>query len=155
MNNLLMIEWDEGVKPQQFPRLEEAFAAALQAGGADKHYVLNLLFTNEEEIQRLNRDFRSKDAVTDVLSFPAFRDAAKAHRDHVTGRYELGDVAICVQRAAQQAEEYGQSLQREICFLLIHGTLHCLGYDHETGEEDEKEMRQLQREALARITGLE
>ena len=90
---------------------------------------------DEEEIQRLNREFRMKDAVTDVLTFPSWEgEPIKCPSDGF-----LGDIAICYPRAEEQAEEYGHSLERELSFLTIHGILHILGYDH-IELEDEKIM---------------
>ncbi len=85
-----------------------------------------------ELLQRLNRDFRGIDEVTDVLSFPVDVGALVAAPAELA-RY-LGDVSICVERAQEQAEMYGHSLRREFCYLAVHGTLHLLGYDHETAE---------------------
>lgn len=93
-------------------------------------------FTSDREMRRLNRDFRDKDRPTDVLSFPG----EDGH---------LGDVAISVPVARRQAEAAGHSAERELRVLMLHGVLHCLGYDHETdrGEMDRLESR-LRREWL-------
>lgn len=119
---------------------------AMQGDGVDG--TLNILFTDEEEILRLNREYRAQDCVTDVLSFPAndlvrpireYENAPVLETDPDTGETILGDIAVCVQRAEEQAGEYGHSLLRELCFLTVHGTLHLMGYDHGS-EEDEKRM---------------
>lgn len=108
-------------------------------GQNDKQgFEISLSFVDEAEIQSLNNNFRQKDKVTDVLSFP---DESPAEL--------LGDLVICVQRAQEQADELGHSLKREIAFLFVHGLLHLLGYDHETSLEDEKEMFALQDKVLA------
>lgn len=91
----------------------------------------NLIFTTEEEIQRLNKEFRNIDRVTDVISFANCDDP---NNDMLN---ELGDVFICVKRAYQQALEYGHSNTREIAFLAVHGYLHLCGFDHQTKEEEE------------------
>ncbi len=123
-----------------------AAGSAMQEDGVDG--TLNILFTGEEEILRLNREYRSQDCVTDVLSFPAndlvrpireYETAPDLERDEKTRETVLGDIAVCVQRAEEQAGEYGHSLLRELCFLAVHGTLHLMGYDHGS-EEDEKTM---------------
>ena len=90
-------------------------------------------FTSDREMRRLNRDFRGKDAATDVLSFPG---ATSPEGNH------LGDVVIAVPTARRQAAGAGHSLQRELQTLLLHGVLHCLGYDHET---DDGTMERLER----------
>lgn len=100
-------------------------------------FQLTILYTGNEEIQRLNREFRGIDRVTDVLSFPDLPEEEEVPY--------IGDIAICVPRAVEQAADIGQSAQREMAFLALHGALHLLGYDHET-EEEEKEMLRLQRQ---------
>lgn len=103
----------------------------------------NIIFVSNDEIQQINRDYRGLDKVTDVISF--------ALMDNDLSNYnaedELGDVFICVDRAKEQAVEYGHSLEREIGFLAVHGYLHLCGYDH-MSEEDEKIMFAKQDEIL-------
>jgi len=113
---------------------------------------VSLVLVDEIEIQRLNCEFRGIDAVTDVLSFPANtleKPMTREQADAFGEEFVLGDIAICVPRAAQQAEEYGNTLIEELKFLCVHGTLHLLGYDHILSE-DETEMRRRQREILRR-----
>jgi probable rRNA maturation factor len=100
-----------------------------------------LSFCTESEIKDLNRNFRNKDSVTDVLSFN-FQDLQN------TGELQpLGDVIICTARAQEQAWELGYTLRRELIFLFAHGVLHLLGYDHET-EEDAEKMFDLQKQVI-------
>ena len=121
-----------------------AVSAALENGGAGGDVCV--LITDAEEIQSLNRNYRKIDRVTDVLTFPAWEgEAILCPKDEY-----LGDIAICYERAEEQAEEYGHSLERELAFLAVHGALHLLGYDHMT-PEDEKRMLGKQEEIL---TGL-
>ena len=97
-----------------------------------------VLITDAEEIQRLNAAYRNVDRVTDVLTFPAWEgDAILSPPDGY-----LGDVAICYERAEEQAGEYGHSLERELAFLSVHGALHLLGYDHMDEGPMKKQMRQ-------------
>lgn len=104
---------------------------------------VTVLLTNDEEIRSMNSHFRNIDRVTDVLTFPAWEgDALLTPPDGY-----LGDIAICIPRAIEQAEQYGHSLDREIAFLAVHGCLHLLGYDH-INSEDEKTMRSKQTEIL-------
>lgn len=101
---------------------------------------LCIVLGSEAEIQQLNNQWRSIDRATDVLSFAA---------DEGENLYSplkstpLGDIFISLARAQAQAEEYGHSLERELAFLTVHGTLHLLGYDH-MNPDDEGEMRQAQ-----------
>ncbi|MGL4589120.1 MAG: rRNA maturation RNase YbeY [Mycoplasmatales bacterium] len=99
---------------------------------------LSLVFVSEEEIQKMNLEFRGIDRPTDVLSF------VEDEEDY------LGDLIICYPIAKKQAVEYGHSLEREIIFLITHGYLHLQGYDHET-EVEEKEMFKRQEQILEKI----
>ncbi len=119
----LDIAW-QGITPDRRMRktaLKAARAAVKcegQAGG------VSLLFTDDEAIRGLNSRYRGVDKATDVLSFPSGEPGF------------LGDIAISVPRAQEQAEHYGHSIEREIAFLVVHAMLHLFGYDHEdkTGE---------------------
>lgn len=104
-----------------------------------------------EEIKRLNLETRGIDKVTDVLSFPSldgirYKNVEKKDFpldvDGSGKRVFLGSIIICVERAKEQALEYGHSLERELCYLCAHGFLHLFGYDHIV-ESDDKEMRSL------------
>jgi probable rRNA maturation factor len=102
-----------------------------------KHYRLKkpelvLAFVDNKAIQKLNLDFRKKDAPTDVLSFP-YRENGP------DGKYYLGDIIISVPKAFDQARELGHGLDRELEYLTIHGFLHLLGYAHSQGHEEEEE----------------
>lgn len=101
----------------------------------------NVIFVDENEIKRINNEFRHIDKVTDVISFALIDDNEIVQTD------ELGDVFICVEKALSQAEEYGHSARREFAFLAVHGYLHLCGYDHQTKEE-EKVMFDLQDKIL-------
>lgn len=95
---------------------------------------IGISIVDDAVIQRINAEFRSKDYATDVLSFPSYDGSSY----DVTDAY-LGDIAISIERAAAQANEYGHSLKRELAFLAVHGMLHLLGYDHEGRDEQSKE----------------
>ncbi len=104
---------------------------------------LSVTFTDNEGIWELNKEYRNVDRPTDVLSFPMY---AFTENDVPPegATVLLGDMVLSVERAMEQAEEYGHSLRREVAFLTVHSMLHLLGYDHETSEEDEREMFALQ-----------
>ncbi|MFC3418078.1 rRNA maturation RNase YbeY [Salinicoccus hispanicus] len=106
---------------------------------------VSISFVDQEEIQSINRDYRNKDAVTDVISF-AMEDE-EDNLIHEEALRTLGDIIICTDRASEQAKDYGHSYKRELMFLSLHGFLHLLGYDHMEAEE-EKEMNGLQDEIL-------
>jgi probable rRNA maturation factor len=105
--------------------------------------VFNVVLVDEEKIREINRIYRKKDSVTDVISF-AFEESDKINIDDI--RF-LGEIYICVKRAEEQAKEYGHSFKREICYLTVHGLLHLLGYDH-IKEEDKVVMRQMEERIL-------
>lgn len=105
--------------------------------------IFSIIFVDKEEIQRINKEYRNIDRITDVISF-AYNDD---ETDTAYAGDEIGDIFICLDRAAEQAVEYEHSLEREVGFLAVHGYLHLKGYDHMTKEE-EKVMFTLQEEIL-------
>ena len=108
-------------------------------------YQVSVEGVGAARMRTLNRKFRSKDAPTDVLSFPA---PAVFRKQGV-----LGDLVICVPVARSQAKAQGHSLAAEIDVLLVHGLLHLLGYDHEMSADEEKRMKLAERRCLAKIGG--
>ncbi|MBE6554647.1 MAG: rRNA maturation RNase YbeY [Ruminococcaceae bacterium] len=117
--------------------IRRAVLATLAAEGVTGHSEVSVTFTDNEGIRALNRRFREVDAPTDVLSFPLFEDGfAGADFGHM-----LGDIVLSLEKCRAQAEEFGHSFMRECAFLTVHSTLHLLGYDHETSEEDDADMR--------------
>ena len=94
--------------------------------------VFNIIIVDKDTIQKLNREYRNKDSVTDVISFALEDDNTFIKTDLRV----LGDIYICLDRAKEQASEYGHSLLRELSFLSVHGLLHLLGYDHQTREDE-------------------
>ena len=110
-----------------------------------------MTFTDNEGIRELNNRFRGIDRPTDVLSFPLLDFEGSEEPPTDERETQLGDIVLSLERAAEQAEEYGHSYEREIAFLCVHSMLHLLGYDHETGEEDELDMRRRQTEIMDRL----
>jgi len=121
-------------------------AATLE--GIDPGSELSVSFITNAEIQEINRNYRGKDTATDVISF-AMEELGEGEMDiKIEGAPRLlGDILISVERAKEQASDYGHSEERELGFLAIHGFLHLLGYDH-LEEEEEKEMTKKQEEIL-------
>ena len=111
---------------------------------------VSVSFVSNAEIRNLNRIYRKKDSVTDVLSFPLGVDG-KYDISKETGCALLGDVVISLETAMRQADLYGHSLEREIGFLTVHSMLHLLGYDHVNGGLEKTIMREKEEEALARL----
>ena len=102
---------------------------------------ISVTFVDNDQIRELNKQYRDKDAVTDVLSFPMGEDG-NYDVNLSTGAKILGDVVICVPRAMEQAERFGHSLEREMGYLTAHSMLHLLGYDHEKGGLEKVRMRE-------------
>lgn len=125
---------------------------------ANVDLAVEFIFVDEEEIRRLNRETRNIDKVTDVLSYPtldhikgqALRGEDYPFEMDEEGRLLIGSIAVCNQRAKEQAKEYGHSYERELHYLLVHGIMHCLGYDHMTDEE-RAEMRQQEERILHKM----
>ena len=110
------------------------------------NYVTDVTIVDNDEIHRINRDYRSIDRPTDVISF-AFLDDKNELIPDDGSPISLGAIIISFEKAEEQAKEYGHSLEREMSFLFVHGMLHLLGYDHMT-KEDEETMFRLQDEIL-------
>ena len=133
--------------PDAFLSVKRAAATALQAQSVETDCEISVLLTDNDGIWKLNRDFRGVDAPTDVLSFPAFDLIAGEFEtpenavDPETGRLCLGDMALSIERCAEQAAEYGHSFEREIMYLTAHSVLHLLGYDHMDEAKEKREMR--------------
>lgn len=131
----------KGVEESLLGALESAVLQTLEHENAEGG--VNVMLTGDEEVRALNRAFRGIDTTTDVLSFAANEG------EELLGEPAgfLGDIAISLPRAQSQAEAYGHSLKRELCFLAVHGTLHLMGYDH-ANEAEESEMFALQEKIL-------
>lgn len=107
---------------------------------------VSVVLTDNKHIHEINKTYRNIDRETDVISF-AFMDNDENIKSDIT---DLGEIYISLEKAHSQAEDYNHSFEREICFLLVHGLLHLLGYDH-MNEKDEKEMFGLQDEILSSL----
>ena len=130
--------------------IKKAVKGALKHEGVEYDTEVSVTFTDNEGIRELNLAHREKDSATDVLSFPmySFNDGDVPFEDEIA---ELGDIVLSLERADEQAKEFGHSFKRECAFLTVHSMLHLLGYDHETGEEDEREMFAIQNEIMSEI----
>jgi probable rRNA maturation factor len=143
--------------------LEQVVTQVLADEGQTGTWEIGIRITNDQELHELNRQYRGVDRPTDVLSFGEYEDDDD---DFIVpdGVYDddefddpeadeaayLGDLAISYERVLAQAQEYAHSSRRELCYLVAHGTLHLLGYDHETDEERE-DMRQREEKALSTL----
>ena len=126
--------------------LRRAIEATLAYEQYQNDVEVSVTLTDDAGIHQLNARFRDVDAPTDVLSFPLFDygdDCEEPPIDEMQNM--LGDIVLNLERARAQAQEFGHSFEREAAFLTVHSMLHLLGYDHETGEQDEQDMRARQR----------
>ena len=128
--------------------IQQAVEATLAYEAFPQDAEVEVLFASLEEIHAINLEQRGIDRPTDVLSFPMEEEPFTAEPDPTTGAVFLGSMVLCLDKAMAQAEEYGHSPEREIAFLTVHSILHLLGYDHEPGEEEEREMFRRQEEVL-------
>lgn len=124
--------------------------AVLSFEGFTQDAEVSVSFVSNNEIKNLNKAFRNKDSVTDVLSFP-LGENGKFDINKETGCAQLGDVVISLETAMRQAEIYGHSLEREIGFLTVHSMLHLLGYDHEVSPLEERIMREKEEQVLSQL----
>ena len=106
----------------------------------------------DEQIRQINREKRKIDLVTDVLSFPLGENGVYDQNPE-TGAYQLGDIVLSFERAQEQAEQFGHSLQREVGYLTVHSMLHLLGYDHVQGGLEATQMREKE-ETVMNMIGL-
>ncbi len=137
---------------------EQVAKEVLDQEGCPYEVEVSLTLVDPDVIKDTNREFREIDRVTDVLSFPMIEyttpgDFSNVEEDFSdcfnpeSGELMLGDIMICLDRAREQAEEYGHSVKREFAFLIAHSMLHLLGFDH-MEEEEARVMEAKQREAL-------
>ena len=132
--------------------IEQVVGVSLINENIQAQVELSIVFMNNKKIKELNQQYREKNKATDVLSFPMYdAESLKAVLGQVLENiYEnilLGDIVISLEKAEEQAKEYGHSFEREIGYLVAHGVFHLLGYDHET-EIEKSEMRKKEEDTL-------
>jgi probable rRNA maturation factor len=111
---------------------------------------ISVVFVDNSQIQSLNKQYRNKDMATDVLSFPMGENGVY-DTNHSTGAKILGDIVISMEKAVEQAERYGHSLEREVGYLTAHSMLHLLGYDHEKGGIQKVRMREKEEQVMTEL----
>lgn len=132
------------------PALQALVRSLVSAELGPGRYVLGLHLVDDDTIQELNRSHRELDAPTDVLSFPLHDPNGMRFVVAPDQPVLLGDVVISYPRTREQAREYGHSPERELAYLVAHGLLHILGFDHEE-ELDRRRMREREEDALGRL----
>ena len=158
MEHQIIFDAEVDVLPELEGRVRTVISAALAAEGMELPCEVNVLFTDDEGIHQINLDMRGVDRPTDVLSFPMFdlvpgELPGEEDADPATGLIPLGDMCISLERTQAQAEEFGHSPEREICYLTVHSVLHLLGYDHLDEGPMKAQMRQRE-EAILESLGI-
>jgi len=151
------------VVPEIERLIENCVLETLKMEGVDVPVEVSILLVDDEQIHQLNSRYRGVDAPTDVLSFPMleFEDDGQGNGDlhavldaavHDGQAVVLGDIVLSLEKAQQQAREYGHSFFREVGYLVVHGMLHLLGYDHE--QEDQRLRMRRKEEEVMEMMGL-
>ncbi len=146
-NDLIFEDYEKTIK--------EIVDLSIKTENFMENVEISVTMVDNKEIHRINKEFRNIDAPTDVLSFPLLEfengvlieQTAKENINIDTNEIVMGDIIISIERAKEQAEEYGHSLKREIAFLTAHSMYHLMGYDHMV-EEEEKIMNAKQEVVL-------
>lgn len=130
--------------------VRKAILSTLEYEGIENDCEVSVTFTDNAGIWELNRSYRNVDRPTDVLSFPQI-DYENGEEIGDEEPAMLGDIVLSLERAREQAAEFGHSFERECAFLCAHSTLHLLGYDHELSDEDDADMRRRQHDIMDRM----
>ena len=158
MHVIFSDEYDK-LTPEMWSLMERAADIALRTEFSELENTelenepeLGVTVVDDSEILELNREYREKDSVTDVLSFPQFDGHDDLLEDLLDDEAEtlIGDVVICYEQAERQAKEYGTGLTREMLYLFVHSVMHLFGYDH-MDEEEKAVMRTREEEVLSAI----
>ena len=141
--------------------IRKCICAVMEAEGVNVPCEINVLITNDNGIQQINNATRQIDRPTDVLSFPMFEmtpgklpENWEQYTDPDSGLCPLGDMALSLERAISQANEFGHTVRREVGYLTIHSMLHLLGYDHMDEGVMKAQMRTREEEIAAGIAGM-
>lgn len=136
--------------PNEEKLIKEVVSRVLEEEKVLPEVDVYITLTNNEEIHKINKEYRDVDRPTDVLSFPMYeRDEIAGLKNDTDDEIEkiLGDIIVSIEKVREQAEEYGHSFERELAYLVTHGMLHLLGYDHMI-EEEKAVMRKREEEIL-------
>lgn len=157
MEHRIIVETEVEAAPELTGQVTRVIEAALKAEQVKVPCEISVLFTDNDGIQAINREMREIDRPTDVLSFPMFElepgvpPEDEDYLDPETGMCPLGDMCISLERAEEQAKEYGHSLERELCYLAVHSVLHLLGYDHLDEGPMKRQMRAREEAVLGEL----
>jgi probable rRNA maturation factor len=148
--DILMMDQQDQIEVSDvlLKKVREVIEATLEYEGIDALCEVSLVFVDNAQIHEMNRDYRGKDQPTDVLSFPQYEKISQL--EIYPDELALGDIVISLERASEQAREYGHSIEREICYLTAHSMFHLFGYDHDT-DENTKIMRSHEEAVLGKL----
>ncbi|MDM5330973.1 rRNA maturation RNase YbeY [Neobacillus sp. CF12] len=134
-----LVDETNQLSDEQMVEIEKLLNFAAKKESVEENSEVSVTFVSNERIHEINREYRDKDAPTDVISF-AMEEIGEGEIELIGVELPrvLGDIIISIPRAEEQAKEYGHSFIRELGFLSVHGFLHLLGYDHMEKEEEEK-----------------
>lgn len=158
MNHQILFESDVTIPDTLEPHITAVIAATLTAQGLNLPCEVSVLITDDDTIHQINLQQREIDRPTDVLSFPMFELTpgelpSEEDADPGSGLIPLGDMVISLERATEQANDFGHSLERELSYLTVHSMLHLLGYDH-MDEGAEKVQMRAREEAVLEALGI-
>lgn len=145
-NNQIKIKITEGMERIIENSIKKVL---LELDIAEDNVEVSIVLTDNESIRDLNNEYRGIDSPTDVLSFPLL-DGSLEELDQSDFISPLGDIVISMEKVISQAQDYGHSPERELGFLIVHGMLHLLGYDH-IEPEDERTMRDMEEKILEKL----
>ncbi|WP_045517710.1 rRNA maturation RNase YbeY [Neobacillus niacini] len=141
MNKLMidLVDETDQLSVEQMEEIEKLLNFAAEKENVEDSSEVSVTFVSNERIHEINREYREKDAPTDVISF-AMEELGEGEIELIGAELPrvLGDIIISIPKAEEQAQEYGHSFIRELGFLAVHGFLHLLGYDHMEKAEEEK-----------------
>lgn len=154
-SNLTRVYIDDRQKKVKVPSgtrllVRRACKAALKFEAFPNPAEISVIFVDDEEIHRINKEYRNIDRATDVLSFPLWENGDYEVSPD-SGCVPLGDIVISIEHAQAQAEEYGHGFEREMAYLTVHSMLHLLGYDHEAGGMEQVRMREKEEGILKQL----
>ena len=150
---VIEIDYDDIEKlPKEEKLIKTVVKTVLKEENVIQDLEIYVTLTNNEQIHKINLEQRNVDRPTDVLSFPMFEreEIPSLKEENKEEPYILGDIIVSIEKVKEQAEEYGHSFERELAYLVTHGMLHLLGYDHMI-EEEKNEMRKREEEILGKL----
>ena len=149
---MIEIYYDDIEKIEEEALIKTVVKTVLKEEGIVQDLEVYITLTHNDNIQKINAEHRNIDKPTDVLSFPMFErdEIPNLKKNNEAIETMLGDIIVSVEKVREQAEEYGHSFKRELAYLVTHGMLHLLGYDHMIDEEKEQ-MRKREEEILEKL----